>query len=438
MRSVVVRPARKKIAGSLSFPGDKSLSHRAVIFGALAEGESRFSNMLASEDCIGTRRAFEAMGVRVDTKSETDWVLHGKGFEGLKVPAGEINCGNSGTTMRLLLGVLAGRDFEAVLTGDPSLSKRPMRRVTDYLKEMGAKIEGREQANFAPLNIKGGKLKGIEANLKIASAQVKSAILLAGLQAKGVTRVTEPVKSRDHTERFLKFFGADVTAGALSVTLRPGRKLKPKSFEIAGDISSAAFFMAAAALVPQAQMRFRNVLWNPTRTGMPRVLERMGVAIKDLSLHSKGPEPAADFTIRHSRLKAFEISKKELPALIDEVPILTVMATQAAGKSVIHDADELRVKETDRIESMVTNLKKMGASIEAKKNTIIIEGPTPLTGARCDSFKDHRTAMSLIVAGLLAKGETQVDDIECINTSFPTFFKLLKKVGGNFEFVDTP
>ncbi len=373
------------------------------------------------------------MGVEIHTDDSGDLRIKGKGLHSLKAPARELYLGNSGTSMRLLLGILAGQLFEVTLTGDISLSARPMRRVTDYLKEMGASFEGKDNANFAPIKVKGGKLKGIDATLSMPSAQVKSAILLAGLYAEGITRVTEPAKSRDHTERFLKYFGASIEEKGLTVSLKGGQKLKAKSFEIAGDISSAAFFMAMTLLMPGSGIEFLSVLDNPTRAGMWEVLVKMGVTDNRKRGESGGPEMVADFALRTQQLKAFEIKKEELPTLIDEIPILTVLATQAKGTSVIHDADELRVKETDRIHSMVSQLSKMGAKIKAEGSTIIIEGPTALHGARVDSFKDHRTAMALIVAGLLADGETWVQDVDCINTSFPDFFQLLKKVGGRYE-----
>lgn len=437
MKSVLIKKNLTPLSGKLSFPGDKSLSHRAIIFGSLAQGISRFTNVLPSEDCVCTRKAFESMGVKIDSGAAGELTIHGRGLHALKKPATAINCGNSGTSMRLLSGVLAGNSFEAVLTGDPSLSRRPMGRVNEHLKAMGASIEGRENGNFAPLKIRGGKLRGIDAKLKISSAQVKSAVLLAGLYASGTTRVTEPVLSRDHTERFLKYFGASLKVDGVTAILEPGKELEARSFEVAGDISSAAFFMALAVLSPQAVIEFLSVLDNPTRTGITKVLKRMGAKFEPRIHSADGPEAVADFSLGSQRLKAFEVQKDELPSLIDEIPILTVLATQAEGTSIIHEADELRVKETDRIHSMVTGLGQMGAKIRAEKNTLVVEGPTPLKGARVDSFKDHRTAMSLIVAGLLAKGETRVDDLDCINTSFPSFFKLLKKVGGEFEWVDS-
>ena len=438
MKTVKISKVDQKLSGELSFPGDKSLSHRAIIFGSLAEGTSSFTNVLSGEDCVCTRKAFQSMGVEIISASPTSLTIVGRGPHALKAPKHEIYLGNSGTSMRLLLGVLAGNNFEATLTGDPSLSSRPMRRVTDFLKQMGAKIEGRDQANFAPLTVRGGNLSGIDARLPIASAQVKSALLLAGLYAKGQTRVTEPAKSRDHTEKFLSFFGAKIKEEGLAVSIQGGETLKARSFEIAGDVSSAAFFMAIAALAPGAEITFRSVLWNPTRTGMVEVLKKMGVHINVEALHRDGPEVTADFSIRSGPLKAFEIKKEDLPALIDEVPILAVMATQAAGTSVIRDAEELRVKETDRIASMATMLSKMGARVRVEGHSLFIEGPTPLKGATVNSLRDHRTAMSLIVAGMVAQGQTQVEDLDCIDTSFPSFFELLGKCGVKYQMIDTP
>ncbi|MBI3252093.1 MAG: 3-phosphoshikimate 1-carboxyvinyltransferase [Candidatus Omnitrophica bacterium] len=433
MESVTVQKTLTPLSGSLAFPGDKSLSHRAIMFGSLADGVSEFTNVLAGEDCVRTRKAFEAMGVAIEGLSPTHLKIKGRGLRSLRAPKKELYLGNSGTSMRLLLGILAGFDFDAVLTGDPSLSSRPMRRVTDHLKAMGARIEGRQDGNFAPIKIHGGNLKAIDARLSIPSAQVKSALLLAGLYAEGQTSVTEPARSRDHTEKFLSYFGAPIEQKGLRVSVNgsaPGKgPLRAKSFEIPGDISSAAFFIALSILVPKSSIQFRSVLWNPTRTGLLAVLKRMGVDVRVDRLHAGGPEPAADFTLTRRALGAFEIEKNELPALIDEVPILAVLATQAEGTSIIHDAEELRVKETDRIHSMVTTLSQMGASIAAEGNSLVIKGPTPLHGAPVDSFRDHRTAMALVIAGLVAEGKTTVKDTECVRTSFPDFFELLKKCG---------
>jgi len=438
MKSVKINQVRHSLTGTLSFPGDKSLSHRAIMFGALAEGTSHFTNVLSGEDCVATRKAFEAMGVRIEVKTPTEIIVHGVGLHGLKASRQAIDCGNSGTSMRLLAGILAGQAFESVLTGDSSLSSRPMRRVTDWLKQMGASIEGKENGNFAPLKIRGGKLKAIGADLPVASAQVKSAILLAGLYADGVTSVNEPEKSRDHTEKFLEYFGAKIGKGEpqgrpFMVSIKGGQKIQAHSFEIAGDVSSAAFFMVASALVPKSKLTHQDILGNPTRIGVVNILGKAGACLFTKLSDAKGPETTMDFTVENGPLKNFEIKKDELPSLIDEVPILCVLATQANGRSIIRDAAELRVKETDRIQSMVGQLSKMGARIKAEGDSILVEGPTPLQGTVVQSFKDHRTAMSLIVAGMIAEGETRVEDVECIDTSFPGFFELLKKLGIHYQ-----
>ncbi len=432
MKSVKIQKQISRLAGSLNFPGDKSLSHRAVIFGSLAEGASHFKNVLAGEDCICTRKAFEEMGVKITSSVDgTELTVEGVGLKGLKAPKKELYLGNSGTSMRLLMGLLAGQSFSATLTGDASLSSRPMRRAGDPLRQMGAKIEGKDNGNFAPITVHGSKLKGIDYKSPVSSAQVKSALLLAGLYAEGETRVTEPVLSRDHTERFLKYFGAEIRQNGASVALKGGQKLKAKDLTIAGDISSAAFFMAVAALVPDSKVDFNSVLINPTRCGILDVLKRMEAGFSkpaDGQKEEMGPEPVLSFSLASSKIKAFVIRKNDLPALIDEIPILCVLATQAQGESVIQDADELRIKESDRIESILGLLKPMGADIRAEGNTIYIKGPTKLKGAVVDSKKDHRIAMSGVIAGLIAEGETTVNDIECIDTSFPTFFKLLQQL----------
>ena len=439
IRNVTIQKVSKPVAGTLSFPGDKSLSHRAIMFGALAEGRSSFTNVLSGEDCVCTRKAFESMGIKIEAKTPEEITVWGNGLHGLKRSQTAIDCGNSGTSMRLLLGILAGQSFETTLTGDPSLSLRPMRRVTDYLKAMGAFIEGRDNANFAPLKIKGGNLKKIDAALPVPSAQAKSAVLLAGLYAAGVTSVTEPVLSRDHTESFLQYFGATIKKEGLKVSVEGGQKLQARSFPIAGDISGAAFFMAMAVLLPEAGIEFKSVLNNPTRNGIFEVLKRMGVKFGNWNGGKMaGPEMIADFSLFSQKLKPFEIKKEELPSLIDEIPILMVLATQADGTSIVHEADELRVKETDRIASMSKNLTKMGANIRVEGNTIYIKGRTPLQGAELDSCKDHRTAMSMIVAGMIADGRTAVRDVECINTSFPNFFDLLDRLGLSYGLTVQP
>ena len=438
MKSVRVSKQTTGLSGSLSFPGDKSLSHRAIIFGSLAEGTSHFTNVLAGEDCLCTRKAFEGMGVRMESgKDDTELTIHGVGLKGLQAPKKQLYLGNSGTSMRLLMGLLAGQNFSTTLTGDPSLSNRPMKRVAEPLRLMGAKIEGKDNGNFAPITIHGSKLKGINYKSPIASAQVKSAILLAGLYAEGQTCVAESEKSRDHTESFLRHFGARTQDEGLKISVEGNQKLEGRSFEVAGDISSAAFFMVMSLLLPESNVQFQSVLHNPTRTGIFSALEDMGVdfsAMRHRIGGVSGPEPMADFSLMSQKaLKSFKIKKEQLPRLIDEIPILCVLATQAEGESVIHEADELRVKESDRIEAILSLLKPMGADIRAEGNTIYIKGPTKLKGAVVDSKKDHRIAMSGIIAGLIAEGETTVRDIECIDTSFPTFFKLLEQLKIPFQ-----
>ncbi len=435
MKNIRVRRATHGLKATLAFPGDKSLSHRAIIFGALAEGVSSFTNVLAGEDCVCTRRAFEALGVTIRSPIPSEITIDGVGLRGLRQAAAPLYLGNSGTSMRLLCGILAGQPFETVLAGDPSLSSRPMRRVTGPLRRMGASIEGRDDANYAPLTVKGGPLRAAQETLPVASAQVKSALLLAGLYAPGVTSVTEPEKSRDHTERFLAYFGADVREDGLTVSVRGGqeRPLHARSFAIAGDISSAAFFIAMGLLVPGSELAFRSVLWNPTRIGLVTALKKMGVELVVDALHAEGPERKADLMILSRPLGPLDLARADLASLIDEVPVLAVLATQARGTSFVREASELRVKETDRIRSMTEALGRMGANVRADGDTLVIDGPTPLHGARVDSFKDHRTAMAAVVAGLVADGETVVEDIDCINTSFPTFFDLLRRVGADFE-----
>ena len=438
MKSVKVQKLSTGLSGSLSFPGDKSLSHRAIIFGSLAEGTSHFTNVLTGEDCVCTRKAFEEMGVPIDVNNGgTELTIHGAGLHGLKAPKKDLYLGNSGTSMRLLMGLLAGQNFSATLTGDPSLSNRPMKRVTEPLRRMGAKIEGKQDGNFAPIKIHGTKLKGIDYVMSMPSAQVKSALLLAGLYASGTTTITEPVLSRNHTENYLKYFGDDISYNGLSMSIAGGKSLRAGKFKIAGDISSAAFFMALSALFPDSSIQFESVLSNPTRTGIFRALKTAGVDFSKMTGGSAdtGPEPVVSGSLSAGPLRAFTIQKNELPSLIDEIPILCVLATQATGKSIIHDADELRVKESDRIESIIDLLTPMGADIAAAGNTLFINGPTPLKGALVNSKKDHRIAMAGVVAGLIAEGETVVQDIDCIDTSFPTFFALLERLGAPFQIV---
>ncbi len=453
----------KRITGAITVPPDKSISHRAVIFGAIAEGMTRIENALMAEDCIRTIEAFRQMGVEIKVKGERLKVkgqdkgnieIYGKGLYGFKKPKKPIYCGNSGTTMRLLSGILAGQDFQATLTGDESLSSRPMSRIAAPLKMMGAdirsKVKGspfalqhrkmlvgasgdrqrsRRKEIYPPLAKNGGRLKAIDYAMSVASAQVKSCVLLAGLYADGVTSVVEPAPSRDHTERMLRLFGAGVAIKGLKVSIKPGQRLKAARVYVPADISSAAFFIVAASIVKTSKLTIKNVGVNPTRTGILDVMKQMGAKIRVTGLDTKNNfEPTADLVIESANLKAVTIKGGILPRLIDELPIIMVAATQAKGTTKIIGAKELRVKETDRIKSMTTGLAAMGACITVKGDDIYIKGPIRLKGARVRSYGDHRTAMSLAVAGLAAEGETIIEDTACILTSFPNFQEILSDI----------
>lgn len=413
-----------------TLPGDKSISHRSIMMGSLARGTSRVRNFLTSEDCENTAKIFRAMGVRIDRKAKDSLVIHGVGLKGLKKPAKTLYCGNSGTTMRLMSGILAAQPFDTRLEGDPSLSGRPMNRAAAPLALMGARIEGRGPKLTAPLVIRGTRLKGAVYTLPVASAQVKSAALLAGLFAEGPTTVIENVPTRDHTERFFRFTGLPIRKAGKRITVRPGKDPRPFTIEVPGDISSAAFLIAMGLLVPGSRITLRKVLWNPSRIGIIRALNRMGAALKPSRIHRQGPEMTADFTVVPRPLKAVTVKPAEVPSLIDELPIMMVIATQARGKSWFHGVEELRVKETDRVASMVDQLKMMGARIGVRGDSVWVEGPAPLHAAPAiRSFGDHRTAMSFIVAGMIADGRTRVTGTDCIATSFPNFFALLKRSG---------
>lgn len=413
----------KTLKGVFIPPGDKSISHRAVMFGALSEGESYYTHFLEAEDCLHTLEAFQEMGVRASVeKGKGILRVQGAGLYGFKAPVKDLYFGNSGTTTRLMMGILAGQKFEAVLTGDDSLSSRPMRRVTEPLKKMGAQIKGRDNGNFAPLTIRGGKLQGIDFDNKLSSAQVKSAILLAGLFAEGSTRVMEKIPSRDHTERFLQASGANYRKDGDWLVVQKTQKLKPFQADIPGDISSAAFFMVGAAMTPGSEVRIEKVSLNATRTGILDVLKRMGAKI-NIQVTQQVPEPLGNIEIQGALLKGTGISKDEIPSLIDELPILMAAMAVAQGESLISGAQELRVKETDRIHSMVTNLKAVGASIDELPDGCVIRGVERLHGAVVPSFGDHRTAMSMAIANLVMDGGITIRDTACISTSFPSFFE---------------
>lgn len=414
-----LRPT-KKLSGSLILPGDKSISHRAIMLGSIADGTTIIKNILHSDDTETTIAAFRALGI--DIKEELEKIIiAGKGLSGLSAPASELFMRNSGTSMRILMGILAGQPFQTTLTADEGLSKRPMGRVTEPLSLMGARIEGPDNANFAPITIQGGQLKAIDHVSKVASAQVKSAILLAGLYADGTTSVTEPSKSRDHTERMLQAFGAKVSVNGLKVSIEGGTRLNPQDIEIPGDISSAAFFMVGASIVKGSKVILKSVGLNPTRSGVIDILKRMGAKITIDNRREVASEPVGDINIESSALRGITIAGELIPRSIDELPVIMIAAAYAEGMTIIKGAHELRVKEADRIKSISANLNEMGAKIGVKGDDIIIEGTGNLKGIAVQSFGDHRTAMSIIIAGLSAHGETSLDDTACINKSYPHF-----------------
>jgi 3-phosphoshikimate 1-carboxyvinyltransferase len=398
------------------------------MFASIAEGDTVIHGFLAGEDTLNTARAMQSMGIAIEGFGTDQVVVHGKGLEGLREPVDVLDLGNSGTGMRLLAGLLAGQDFFSVLTGDRFLRKRPMARIVGPLRQMGALIDGRGSGTLAPLTIRGGRgrLRPIAYASPVASAQVKSAVLLAGLYADGETSVNEPSKSRDHTERMLRFYGIEVREQGTRVTLRGRQKLRPNgAIEIPTDISSAAFFLVAACIVPGSNLLIRNVGVNPTRTGIIDILTAMGADIALENPREQAGEPVADIRVRYRKLSAVEIAGAMVPRAIDEIPVLAVAAAYAQGTTVIRDAAELRVKESDRIATIAAELRKMGALVRELPDGMEITGRETLDGATCESHGDHRIAMSMAVAGLAAQGDTVVRDTEWIDTSFPGFERLL-------------
>ncbi len=409
-----------RLVGDVTIPGDKSISHRAIMFGSLAKGTTKITNFLLGEDCLSTIACFRKLGVQIDV-SEDEVVVYGKGIEELKEPHAVLDVGNSGTTARLMMGILSGLPFHSVIIGDESIGKRPMKRVTKPLKMMGTSIDGREDATYTPISIRGGSLNSISYASPVSSAQVKSSILLAGLFAKGTTTVTEPEKSRDHTERMLKAFGCELKVDGNSVSINGNQELTATDVIVPGDISSAAFFLVAGSIVPNSEILLKNVGVNPTRTGILTVLERMGANITLEDEKVVNGEPIANIRVKSSNLKSTVIGGAEIPTCIDELPILALAAALADGQTIIKDAEELRVKETDRIQTVVTELTNLGVSIEATKDGMIIQGNSSLIGANVNSHGDHRMGMMLSIAALLAKGDTIIENTECIAVSFPNF-----------------
>lgn len=429
-----------ELRGSIILPGDKSIAHRAIILSAISFGKTIINNFPANDDCKATLEIFRSLGIKIKKNKTGSVIVFGKGLNGLSKPKGSLFIEESGTTFRLLLGVLAAQKFEAKLIAGKALSERPMLRVIAPLRRMGASISGKSiklkngiEEEYPPVTIRGSRLRGISYNMPVASAQVKSAILLAGLHAIGETEIIEPVKTRDHTERMLNLFKAGIKDQGNAIVIKGGQALiSPGSIYVPGDISSAAFFIVAATILKKSKISIRRVSLNPTRLGIVRVLKRMGanIEIKDKSLKLGKAEPMGDILVRSSRLKGVKVSRKDIPSLIDELPILMVAAAYAKGKTILEGVGELRVKETDRIDSMVNNLKKMGVDIRAlkvgKSENIVINGVSQLKGAKLKSFSDHRTAMSAIIAGLAANGKTSIDDVSCINKSFPEFLNILR------------
>ena len=410
------------LRGEITVPGDKSISHRSVMFGSIAKGTTEIHNFLEGADCLSTISCFRTMGIDIENKNGIITV-HGNGLRGLKASNCVLDCGNSGTTTRLISGILAPQTFDVTLTGDESIQKRPMKRIIEPLCMMGADITSIRDNGCAPLMIRGKHLHGIHYHSKVASAQVKSAVLLAGLYAEGETTVTEPKLSRNHTELMLKFFGADIHTSGTSATVLPAAELFGNKIHVPGDISSSVYFVAAGLIIPNSEILIKNVGINPTRDGLIRVCKAMGADITLLNENHDYSEPTADILVRTSSLKGTIIEGDIIPTMIDELPTVALMACFAEGTTVIRDAAELKVKESNRIAIMVQNMKAMGADVEETEDGMLIHGGKPLHGAIIDTKKDHRIAMTFAVAAMAAEGETEILDADCVNISYPEFYK---------------
>ena len=431
MASLTITPGHP-LRGTITVPGDKSVTHRAIILTSLAEGVSTVSDYCRGEDCLNTMRAFQSLGVRIEETPE-QLQVHGKGMWGLTEPAGPIDCGNSGTGIRLMTGLLAGQDFFTVLTGDESIRRRPMGRVVKPLRSMGATIAGRKGGELAPLAITGTRLRGLSYSSPVASAQVKSSLLLAALYADGTTTISEPRLSRDHTERLLAYFGIPLhrEGSTVQVEGRPSVRWSGKRLVVPGDLSAAAFFAVGASIVPNSDVTILSVGINPTRTGLLDILRHMGAQIEILNPREEAGEPVADLRVGSRPLRGVRIGPEQIPQTIDEFPVLCVAAAVAEGETVITGAEELRVKESDRIATMATELRAMGARIEERSDGMVIQGlgrrgtNGTLTGATCQSHGDHRVAMSIAIGALTAMQPTVINDTDCIETSFPDFDRKL-------------
>jgi len=414
------------LKGSVNIPGDKSISHRTLLLGAIAEGKTVIKNLSRCQDVRSTQYCLEKLGVSFTEEKQT-MTINGKGLYGLREPDSPLDAGNSGTTVRLLSGILAAQPFHSVITGDQFLSKRPMDRIILPLRKMGAEIKAKED-RYLPLDIRGKSLAPLHYHTPIASAQVKSCVLLAGLYTNGEVSVSEPFTSRDHTEKMLSGFGIDIKKHNTTITIQGNKQLKPTEINVPADISSVAFFIAAALLADNSELQLKNIGINPTRTGILTALKKMGAEIYCNNPRYFNNEPVADLHINSQSLTGTIIKDPLIPHIIDEIPILAVTATQATGKTKIIDAEELRVKETDRIHALYVNLNAMGADVTELKDGLVIQGPTPLKGAEINTFGDHRIAMAFSVAGSIAEGNTIINDSECTDVSFPGFFKILESV----------
>ncbi len=415
-----------KIKGCITVPGDKSISHRAVMLAGISKGKSVITGFLRGEDCLSTIACCRKLGVDI-WEDQGSVIVQGRGLYGLTEPEDVLNAGNSGSTMRMMSGILAGQDFVSVVSGDASLRSRPMARIVKPLREMGAAIDGRKNAGLAPLVIRGGSLKGISYSMPVSSAQVKSAVLLAGLYAQGETSVIEDTVSRDHTERMLAYFGANVDVRGTKATVKPS-ELYGVEVEVPGDISSAAFFLAAAAVIPGSELTIKNVGINPTRTGIIDILLNMGADLTLDHIRTAGGEAVADISVRGRKLHGTEISGEMIPRLIDEIPVIAAIAAAAEGKTTITGAAELKVKESNRIAAMVAELKKLGVAIAELEDGMEIIGPNRIAGGVVESYDDHRIAMAMAVCGLMAEGTVEINRTECVAISFPGFFELLAGV----------
>lgn len=417
------------LKGTVELIGDKSISHRAIMFSSIAKGTTRIKNFLMGQDCLSTIDCFRKMGVNIDI-NDKEVIVKGVGLRGLKKPNEILNVGNSGTTIRLMMGILAGNEFESTVIGDESIGKRPMKRVTDPLRLMGCNIKGNDDANFTPITIYGGNLNGIEYEMPVASAQVKSSIILASLYADSSSTIIEKSKSRNHTEIMLKSFGADIKSNDLKIDIQPVRELfSVGNINVAGDISSAAFIIAAASIVEGSEVLIKNIGLNETRTGIIDVLEAMNGNFEIIDKRVESGEVVGDLIVRYSdKLIGTTIDSNLIPRLIDEIPVIAILATQANGTTVIKDAKELKVKESNRIKAVVDNLKNMGAELEELEDGMVIKGKTKLKGANIKTFNDHRIAMAFSVASLISEGKLNLDNTACIDISFPGYFDLINNL----------